>query len=948
MTSRLVLAALALAGCVDSMPKPAAAPATRPAVADASTLVPIETPADRLLVTGRALPATMPVARTAVGSLPMNMIASKDRRFAFVSDMGYRQSLSCIDLRTGERVGELKYNNPAKNVTQGLYFGLALSADGRTLYVGTGRDNNVGIVDVGPDGTLKRAGKIETKKGDFPAGVALDSRGMLFVTSNEPYGDAAPLDMPGTLICFDSVTKNEVGRVAFDSYLGTTNYPLAVVATRDGSKVFVASQRDACVYVVDSREPTAMRVIAKIDTGKNPAALLMDDDEKRLFVSNSGSDTVSQIDVATNKVAHTVLLRPDVAKHVAGVTPLGMSLSPDGGKLYVAAADLNAVAVLEMEDDEDEHQLLGYIPAGWYPSAVVTDGQSLLIADAKGTRTRNPNPADPVADVAPSTRLGLPAATQEAAAPKANPNRHVSPNALIEGDVLLRKIPTKQEIKDGTKETLELARMTPRILNRANPLAHVGVKHVIYIVKENRTYDQVLGDLPQGNGDPSRCLFGREVTPNLHALAERFVLLDNFYDCGEVSGDGWVWSTQAMANEYVIKNVPYQYSKRGRVFDYEGTNNGYPTGGFPAKGPDGEQMSEEPRLANGGQAIPDVAEAPGGHLWDLLARHGKTFRNYGFFVSGSQKAKDGTRITPDNWPSAAGLSPGGHDLAGLTDVDFRRFDLGYADSDAPQRFFEQTGDAAFLRPTKTFGKYDAPSRFSEWKREFDQMLAKDAKGGAVPALMFVRFGTDHTLGMSGGKHSPRSMVADNDYAVGQLVEAVSHSAIWKDTAIVIIEDDAQNGPDHVDAHRSTCYVASPWVKKATVDHSFHNTVSCIRTMELLLGLPPMNSYDATSEPMTFFDASPSNDAPFVATLPDAKILAEKNATATPAEAPSPETRRMIRESDEMNFAIADKAPADRLTQIIWYSVRGPDVPQPPTPHGLTVDGLPAAKDDDDD
>ena len=364
-------------------------------------------------------------------------------------------------------------------------------------------------------------------------------------------------------------------------------------------------------------------------------------------------------------------------------------------------------------------------------------------------------------------------------------------------------------------------------------------------MKENRTYDQVLGDLPQGNGDPKRCIFGREVTPNQHALAERFVLLDNFYDSGDVSGDGWAWSTQAMANENVARNVPYQYSSRGRRYDFEGQNNDYPTGGFPAKNADGQPLSDDPRFKDGAKPVPDVGAAPGGHLWDLARKHNISYRNYGFFASDGVTS-GGRIILPDNYPAVAGLQPGGHDLEGITDVDFRRFDLDYPDSDARPMLFKQTGDDVYLTGTKAIGKHRAPSRFREWKTEFDEMLAKDPTGNAVPAFMTVRFCTDHTAGMSAGKHTPRSMVADNDYAVGQLVDAISHSPIWKNTAIFIIEDDAQNGPDHVDIHRSTCYVVSPYIKAKSIDHSFQNTVSVIKTMELLLNLPPMCQFDAAA------------------------------------------------------------------------------------------------------
>lgn len=884
------------------------------------------------LITGKNIPATMPAVRQAVGSLPMNVIVSPDKRYAIVSDMGYRQSLSAIDLSTGKRVGEIVYATTKKNPTVGLYYGLAIDSE-NNIYAAQGGEASVAVVHLEANGTLVPVRTIKlTGGGDFPAGVALDGRGNLFITSNAPSGNERPLHTPGVLFAYR--TDGEfLGRYDFPSFMGTTNYPLDVVALKDGSKVYVASQRDGCVYAFDAKNPKDLKPLGKIETGAHPSDLLLDESHHRLLVSNADSDTVAIVNTNTDKITATVLLRPEIAQNVAGVSPLGMSLSSGARTLYVATADLNAVAVLDVDPEKNGHELLGYIPAGWYPSAVATDGKKLLIVDAKGTTTRYPNPPAEKPEGSKKPDGKMPA--------------HMSPNNLVEGDTLLRDLPNPKDLQASTQQVLDLARLTPHFLRRENPLANLGVKHVIYIVKENRTYDQVLGDLPQGNGDPSRCIFGRNVTPNLHALAERFVLLDNFFDCGEVSGDGWTWSTQAMANEYVIKNVPYQYSNRGRVFDYEGVNNEYPTGGFPGKDSDGKTLSEIPGLQNGAAAVPDVAAGPGGHLWDLCKAHNVGFRNYGFFVGGAARSKDKKKITPDNYPSVAALQPPGHDLAGVTDYDYRRFDLDYADSEAPQKLYEQTNNKDLLRPVKTFGKHAAPSRIAEWKTEFAQMLAKDPSGGAVPQMMFVRLGDDHTKGMSSAMHTPASMVADNDYACGELVETISHSPIWKDTAIFIIEDDAQNGPDHVDAHRSVCYVASPWVKKSTVDHTFHNTVSCIRTMECLLHLPPMNSYDAVADPMAFFDSRPSNAEPFDAILPDAKLIAAKNPGGNKIDNVSPESRRLIDESDEMNFAVADKAPADELNQIIWASVMGPHSQLPPTPRGPTP--LHAmAKDEDDD
>ena len=461
-------------------------------------------------------------------------------------------------------------------------------------------------------------------------------------------------------------------------------------------------------------------------------------------------------------------------------------------------------------------------------------------------------------------------------------------------------------------------------------------------MKENRTYDQILGDIPAGNGDISLNLFGRKITPNLHALAERFVLMDNFYDCGEVSGDGWTWTTQAHANEYIIRNVPYDYSGRGRMYDYEGQNNGYPTGGIPAKGLDGRSLTS---LPEGLPSIKDVAEAPGGHIWDNVLKHNLSYRNYGFFVSNG--INKGKIQTPDNYPNAKALQPGERDLAGITNIDYRKFDMEYADSDAPHIYYEETKDEKYLFPRREFGQGKSVSRFSEFKREFQMMLRKDPTGNAVPAFMTLRFGNDHTVGANPGKHSPRSMVADNDYAVGQFVEEISNSPIWKSTAIFIIEDDAQNGPDHVDAHRSTCFVISPFIRKNSIDHTFHNTVSVLKTMECLLGLPPMCQYDAAATPIGNWDKTPTNAEPYKAILPGKELIGEINPIANPFKPVSPAISQMIKESQEMDFTVADRAPADRLNQIIWQTVKGPGTVMPPSPMGPTP-LHPMKKDDDDD
>jgi len=897
------------------------------------------------LSTGRALDLTTPGASQNVGSFPTTLIASPDGKYAIVSDAGFRQSLWSIRTTDGKGVSHVDFRRTRGEPANGLYYGLAIAPDG-AVYAAQGNHDSIAVLALGADGSLELKRTIATRKADFPAGLALDGRGLLYVTNNDPIepsakageppssfhpedqkAKAAAVGLNASVAIYDAQPGKEVGRVELPGAVpGTSVFPLSIAALRDGRRVYAASERDGGLYVIDASDAAHPKQVGFIATGSNPDAVLLNKAQDRLFVANAGSDTVSIVDTAADRVTATVLLRPQIAKNLAGATPTGLALSPDEKTLYVSLADMNAIAVIALEPINSP-SLRGYVPAAWYPTAVAVspDGKQLLVANAKGTRRLVPH------DQPKGKGLG-------------------SPLDLLEGIVTTIAVPSAKELPGLTQRALAAARLTPADLRQGNPLAAIGrqagkITHIIYIVKENRTYDQVLGDVPAGNGDANRCIFGRDVTPNQHALAERFVLFDNFYDSGEVSGDGWTWSTQAQANEYTQRNVPYNYSSRGRRFDFEGQNNDYLTGGFPAKGPDGKPLSQDPHYVNGAKAVPDVAEAPGGHLWDLARKAGLTYRNYGFFTSNGV-IRGGKVILPENYPSAAGLQPGGHDLAGVTDVDFRRFDLDYPDSDGRKMLAEKTGDKGYLTPRKKFGTHGSPSRFSEWKHEFDAMLSKDSAGSAVPALMTIRFCTDHTAGLSAGKHTPRSMVADNDYAVGQLVEAVSQSPIWKNTAIFIIEDDAQNGPDHVDIHRSTCFVISPWIKQHSIDHGFQNTVSVIRTMELLLGLPPMCQYDAAAKPIMDWDFALKNVEPYAAIAPDAKILREAVPRRGTASA-NPKLDAFVKQSQGLDFTHADRAPAEVLNQIIWASVRGTEQPMPPTPAG-PMDGVKKQKDDDDD
>jgi YVTN family beta-propeller protein len=897
------------------------------------------------LVTGKEIAATQPSAQS-LANLPMTMLSTRDGRFAVVCSMGYRTSLLSVDMTTGHIVNTIDFAShavprpPAKSdeedthyvapppeQTNGVYYGLAVDGDG-VIYAAQGAHDTIAVLSVSSTGELSMTGSIAAQAGDFPAGLAVDDHHHLYVTNNSSNGTDHPYRWPASVAIYDTTTKAPLGRYTFDSPAKTSNFLLGIAVLRDGSKTYAASERDGAVYVLNSKDPAHPTLLTSISTGSHPVATVLNKSQSRLFVANAQSDTISVIDTATDRTVGTILLRPDAVRGLPGASPTSLAFSPDEKTLYVTLSDMNAVGVV----DVDSMTLRGLMPTGWYPSAIMaTADNRLMVVNAKGSEPRRPNAAY-------------------------NPFKRPVNRALyilnnIPGNIESIPVPTADELQKQTDEVMAENHFNQIQHPAENPLAGIGlaagkIKHVIYIIKENRTYDQVLGDEPTGDGDPSLVLFGKTITPNQHALVERFVLLDNCYACGEVSGDGWTWSTQGIANAYVERNIPYQYSNRGRTFDYEGENNGYITGGFPAKDPDGKPLSTDPAYANGAPAVPDVAAAST-HLWDVARVAGLSIRNYGFFLSIGDK-NGPTVAIPENYPTAIGLQPPGHDLAGITDMDFRRFDLDYPDSDAPQTYFAQTSDPNCQYRRGTFGKYEMPSRFSECNREFQMMLQRDPSGNAVPALMLVRLPHDHTQAMSPRKHSPASEVADNDFGVGQLVDAVSHSAIWPNTAIFIIEDDAQAGPDHVDCHRTTCYVASPWIKRASVDHHFYNTDSVLRTMELLLGLPPMSQYDAIASPIMDWDTTPSNIGAFNATLPPKDVIAAINAPPTSQpSARSDETNELMTASAKMDFDHADAAPADVVNEIVWKSVKGMDSKMP-APRNTLVSPIKPAKDKDDD
>ena len=926
------------------------------------------------LNTGRSITIPNSSVRQTVGNLPMNMVLTSNGKFAITTDMGFEQSLWVINTTTGQGVAHLDFPNTTTAPTNGLYYGLAIKDNGdgtNTLYAAQGANSTVAIITVAATGVLTQTGTITLPTGDFATGVALDGQGHLYVASNENYVsgvggvpgvDAFSFTTPSVLRVVSLATNTLIGSYTFATqvlgastaggltpgYIVPPNFAFGVAALADGSEVYVSSQRDGAVFAIKPSfnaltGAASLTLVSALATGTHPTSLLLNKAQTELFVANGTSDTVSIVNTrdsaaSPDTIAATVLLRPDGAQTLPGVSPTGLALSADEKTLYTSLGDLNAVGVINLAQDT----LTGYIPAGWYPSAVAINplGNRLLVANAKGTQTRFPNQGYQQFQFNSDPQYDL---------------------NLIQGNVITFPTPTAAQLTADTQQVLANNSITATTATPPNPLAGIGlaaggIKHVIYIVKENRTYDQVLGDEPRGNGQASLALFGQSVTPNFHALEQQYVLLDNFYCCSEASGDGWPWSTQSFANEYVIKDLPYNYSGRGRNYDFEGSDNFYPTGGFPATDPYGSPTAAvlfPPALfPNGSPAIPDVAENPNKHIWDdveanvNLTGTGLTvpYRNYGFFLTLTVTR---TGLVPDNYPAVAGVQPAGHDLSGRSDYDFREFDLNYADSEAPyDAGLPYTTPTFSYNPAATPGTTAATpgtasiSRFTEFKKEFMEMQAADPSGNNFPAFTTLRYMGDHTNGYTSAGPTPMSHVADNDYAVGQTVALLSqYPNIWNHTAIFVIEDDAQDGPDHVDCHRSPCFVISPFIKKGSVDHTFYNTDSVLKTMELLLGVPPLSEYDATANTIAApFDTAPNNSAPYALQPYNAALIVGRNPVMGKLK-PGTEAYHLERLAAKMDFVHPDSAPTALVNEMIWKSVKGMNSQMPAPRHSLSLAAL---------
>ncbi len=774
-----------------------------------------------------------------VGDLPLGMLVSPDGRWAIVTNNGYaKPTLTVVDLET--------FSAPDRTEMKDAWLGLAWHPDGQRLFASGG-----------PDGSVREflwsPGKLAPRR-VFAVGVAV-KEGFLGGLAVRPDGSRLyVVDVLGKrLAAVDLATGAVVKRVDLAAE------PYGCVVSGDGASVYVSSWGGARILAFDAE---TLEPRGEVAVGEHPNAMVQSADGARLFVACANTNSVWAIDLAsrTAKEQISVALAPDAP---AGSTPNALALSPDGGTLLVANADNNAVAVVDVSRP-GASRVAGFIPTGWYPTGVTfaPDGRRILVLSGKGlTSMANPRGPQPGAEGDRSQYIGalLTGALSVLPVPDAA--------ELAAYTATVRRVTPATESAAEKEEAAGAERSAiPRRSGEATPL-----RHVFYVIRENRTYDQILGDLPKGNGDASLCLFGESTTPNAHALAREFVQLDNFYVNAEVSADGHAYSTAAYATDFIEKSWPMNYAGRGGEYLTDG-------GG-------------EMRNAYG-----NVSAPASGYLWDAAARAGVTFRSYGEFGQRGEKHGEDSGKGP-----VVASVPG---LAGHMSPTYPPWNLSIPD-----------------------GK-----RIDAWLEEFREF----EENGNLPRLSIFHLPNDHTAGTRARMPTPRAMIAENDAALGRLVEAVSKSRYWKDSAIFVLEDDAQDGPDHVDAHRSVALVISPYTRRGVLDSTLYTTASTLRTIELILGLPPMSQYDAAATPLRAAFTAKPNLAPYSA-RPARIALDERNdPDAWGAEA-----------SAAMNLDEPDRAPERALNEIVWKSVRGAESPMPPPVRSALVRTSDADEDDDD-
>ncbi len=741
-----------------------------------------------------------------LGDLPLNIAVSSSKKYMAITNNGQStQSIQLIDVKNEKRLDSIDIPKS--------WMGLKFSADEKYLFASGGNDNRILKYAIINNKLLLKDSFI---LGDAwpvrisPTGIDVDDAKQLMYVVTKDNNSLYVIDMHSKKI----IQQDALGAEAYTCLLSPGKNELYIsVWGGDNVKVFNTITR---------------KLIDSITVGDHPNDMCLSKSGQYLYVANANDNSVSVIDIKKRKLLETLnaALYPDSR---AGSTTNSVALSADEKTLYIANADNNCLAVFDVSKPGNSISK-GFIPVGWYPTCVRVVNNKIFVANGKGFTSMSNAEFDPF-----KTRSKIGYQTGD------NVAWYIG--GLFKGTLSIIPIPTKELLSVYSQQVYK---NTPYNKNKElesageknNPVPEkVGdispIKYVFYIIKENRTYDQVLGDMPKGNGDASLCLFGEKITPNLHALANEFVLLDNFYVNAEVSADGHNWSLGGYADDYLEKTWPTSYGGRGGDYDGEGGR--------------------------------DIANNKGGFIWNYYERAGVSYRTYGEFAD---DYKPNIPVLKDHLCT-----------------HFTGWDLSVRDT----------------------------VRFNEWKKDFDSLVAINA----LPHFNSIRFPNDHTAGLRKGNYTPFSYLADNDISVGMFIDHLSKSPVWKESVVFIVEDDAQDGPDHVDAHRSTAYVAGGFVKRNFVDHTMYSTTSVLRTIELILGIPPMSQYDAGSPSMwRCFQSTP--DLTTYNAKPLQVDLDEKNTGENAWQ----------RKSEKFNFSKEDAVPDDEFSEVIWKAVKGIDSKMP--------------------
>ena len=896
-----------------------------------------------------SLPSSKTVQQPALGSpqrtnsLPVTMALSPDGKYLALLNAGYgsvesryQQSIAILEVATNQ-LRDFPDSRLPVLAKQSFFVGLAWSVDGNEIYASIGsltdpegkQPGNTGdgiavyrfsAGTVTPDRFLKLPlvpiphgrkniyGASYVPSGQvisYPAGLAVVKRAS---------GDALLVaeNLADDVVLMDAHDGRVLQRIDLGRGKVVPNtFPYTVVVNREGTRGWCSLWNGSSVAELNLNSGKVIRNIPllppkeEIDASSHPTAILLSPDESKLYVTLANRDRVAVVSTSDGKADRYLDVRLPHQKY-GGNYPVALALSSDGKTLYVADSSSDAVAVFDLRESRGTHSQANqdrayyFIPTEWYPTALAVQGSDLFVATGKGVGT--------------SPNSGL----QTIPEPGERKRPHPYIASLIRGSLArinLRDAETNHEAL--TSEVLATNRMEGRTNEITFARGSNPIHHVIYILKENRTYDQIFGDIKEANGDASLVMYGEDITPNEHKIARQFGILDNFYDSGEVSGNGHPWSMSAITTDYNEKGWPVTYRGEQREYDVEGTV--------------GDVIPLEEGVGN-------VNDPETGYIFDNLARHKMTYRHYGEYIQTIWCEEVEQSYTPATTGAPTGRLPKcdrldikpGEDLP--ASMGSGKSPYHYVIPLMAKNVPTEANLRGHFDPHYPDFKMEFPDQFrvDEFLREFNGFVAarKAGKGDQLPNYSLVRLPNDHTAGTKVGSPTPNAAIADNDLAIGRVVEAISNSLYWDDTAIFILEDDAQSGADHVDAHRSTALVVSkyaPHGPQPFVDHSFYTTVNMIHTMETLLGLPPMNNNDAQAPVMAPLFTGAGDQPSFQADYRnrDNGMIYQANEKTAPG----------AKESATLNFSVADAADTETLNAILWRAAKG-DTPMPEPRHSV--------------